>query len=127
MNDYSIPLHENQTKKYKKYLRYLEAFENPNMSPHQKESYDVMKYFVNLSVKRDFNPRFNYHNYLINQMMGAQSEIISFITKFHRILNLKDAEAYLLRVKKSILFHYSFNVFSFVKGAKNIKSFRSTY
>ena len=32
-------------------------------------------------------------------MMGAQSEIIAFITKFHRILNIKDAEAYLIRVK----------------------------
>jgi uncharacterized protein (DUF885 family) len=73
------------------------------MSSNEKQSYDVMKYFVNINLQRDFSEEFCYHNYLINQMFGAQSEIISFITKYHRILNFKDAEAYLIRVEFSFI------------------------
>jgi len=69
------------------------------MSANQKQSYDVMEYYMNISVNTEHSEEFNYHNYLINQMNGAQSEIISFITKFHRILSINDAEAYLIRVK----------------------------
>ncbi|UJR37765.1 hypothetical protein I4U23_030458 [Adineta vaga] len=70
------------------------------MSSTDKQSYEVMEYFMNLHLKQQHSNEFGYHNYLINQMMGAQSEIISFITKFHRILNLNDAEAYLIRIQR---------------------------
>jgi uncharacterized protein (DUF885 family) len=73
------------------------------MSSNQKQSFDVMEYFLNSNLQRDLSNEFSYHNYLVNQMLGAQSEIIAFITKYHRILNVKDAEAYLIRVNISIL------------------------
>ena len=95
------------------------------MSYHQKQSYNVMKYFVDISLKTDFSDEFGYHTYLINQMMGAQSETISFITKYHRILNLNDAKAYLTRVE-SFLFLFIESRSSFI-GRKDFKSFRSTY
>jgi uncharacterized protein (DUF885 family) len=57
-----------------------------------------MEYFMKINIQRELSNEFSYHHYLINQMNGAQSEIVSFITKFHRILNVKDAEAYLIRV-----------------------------
>jgi uncharacterized protein (DUF885 family) len=99
LHDYSISFHEYEKNKYKNDLFYLQSFKNQKMSSNEKKSYDVMEYFMSINSKRDFSDEFSYHNYLINQMIGAQSEIISFITKFHRILNLKDAEAYLIRVK----------------------------
>ncbi len=100
LHDYSLSFHEYEKTKYEKDFFYLQSFKNQKMSSNQKQSYDVMKYFINIYLKRDFSDEFHYHNYLINQMMGAQSEIISFIIKFHRILNLKDAEAYLIRVQR---------------------------
>lgn len=69
------------------------------MSPAQKESYDVMDYFLSISLRRELSDEFCYHDYLINQMMGPQTDIISFLVKYHRIDKLRDAEAYLIRVK----------------------------
>ena len=85
------------------------------MSYYQKQSYDVMKYFIDISLKTEFSDEFSYHTYLINQMMGAQSEIISFITKYHRILNLNDAKAYLIRVK-FFLFRFIASRFFFYRS-----------
>ncbi len=98
LHDYSISFHEYEKTKCQKEFLYLQSFQNQKMTSIERQSYDVMEYFMNLNFQRDFSEEFSYHNYLINQMNGAQSEIVSFITKFHRILNLKDAEAYLIRV-----------------------------
>ena len=99
LQDYSLSFFEYDKRKCQKEFSYLRSFQNDKMSTNQKQSYDVMESFMNINLRRDFSEEFGYHSYLINQMMGAQSEIVSFLTKFHRILSLKDAEAYLLRVK----------------------------
>jgi uncharacterized protein (DUF885 family) len=99
LRDYSISFKEDEKMKLKKDLHCLESFKNQKMSANQKQSYDIMEYYMNISVNTEHSEEFNYHHYLINQMNGAQSEIISFITKFHRILSINDAEAYLIRVE----------------------------
>ncbi|CAF3231937.1 unnamed protein product [Rotaria sp. Silwood2] len=71
------------------------------MSPDQRYSYDILEYFLNINLKRELSDEFQYHNYLINQKAGPQLDIIAFITKFHRISNLSDAEAYLIRVQRT--------------------------
>lgn len=99
LRDYSITFFENEKKVLRENVAYLQSFANQPMSINERESFQVMEYFLNNNLRRDLSQEFSYHNYLVNQMMGAQSEIISFITKFHRILNRQDAEAYLLRVR----------------------------
>jgi len=99
LHDYSVAFNEYEKNKFRNNYKYLQSFQNPQMTVHERQSYDVMEYFMNINAKRDYSDEFCYHFYLINQMMGAQSEIISFITKFHRILSFRDAQAYLLRVK----------------------------
>ena len=98
LRDYSLAFFEYEKKALRENLAHLQSFPTERMSVSERQSYDVMAYFLNINFRRDLSEEFSFHNYLINQMMGAQSEIISFITKFHRILNLQDAEAYLLRV-----------------------------
>lgn len=100
LHDYSITFTENEKRKFRKDYEYLLAFQNQPMTIHQKQSYDVMEYFMNINAKREYSDEFCYHVYLINQMMGAQSEVVSFIIKYHRVLSLRDAEAYLLRVER---------------------------
>ncbi|CAF3562778.1 unnamed protein product [Adineta steineri] len=100
LNDYSVAYNEYENKKMQTQLHYLQSFKNKKMSVNERESYKVMEYFININAKRENSNEFSYHDYLINQMMGAQSEIISIITKFHRILKLNDAEAYLIRVRR---------------------------
>ncbi|CAF4527513.1 unnamed protein product [Rotaria sp. Silwood1] len=100
LHDYSISFHEHEKKKLKKELTYLESFKNTKITSDQRQSYDVMEYFLNMNLKRDLSDEFDYHSYLINQMLGPQFDIISFITKYHRILKLSDAEAYLIRVQR---------------------------
>ena len=77
---------------------------------------------MNLHINLEHSERFSYHNYLINQMMGAQSETISFITKFHRILNVNDAEAYLIRVDSLSRQIRCLSVCLFFAGPTNIES-----
>ncbi len=103
LRDYSISFYQYEKKKYEKEFAYLQSFKNSKMSSNQKQSFDIMEYFLKIILQRDHSNEFSYHSYLVNQMSGAQSEIIAFITKFHRILNVKDAEAYLIRVNISIL------------------------
>lgn len=99
LHDYSVTFLENEKKALRQNVAYLQLFRNERMSTSERQSFEVMEYFLTITLRRDLSEEFSYHNYLVNQMMGAQSEIISFITKFHRILNLQDAEAYLLRVR----------------------------
>jgi uncharacterized protein (DUF885 family) len=99
LRDYSLSFLEYEKAKYRKEFSYLQSFKTSKISSNEKQSYDIIEYFLNINLQRDFSKEFCYHNYLINQMMGAQSEIISFITKFHRILNFQDAQAYLIRVR----------------------------
>lgn len=126
LRDYSVSFQKNELIKNEKNLTYLQSFKNQKMSTVEKESYDVMEYFMNINVTREFSQEFCYHSYLINQMMGAQSEVISFITKFHRILNLNDAKAYIIRVKQNkeirLFLFIKAVFFLFCKGTKNIKS-----
>ncbi|CAF0722152.1 unnamed protein product [Adineta steineri] len=100
LNDYSVAYKEYENKKIQTQLHYLQSFKNKKMSVNERESYEVMEYFMNINAKRENSDEFSYHGYLINQKMGAQLEIISIITKFHRILKLNDAEAYLIRVQR---------------------------
>lgn len=105
--DYSICFHEREKKKFQNQFIYLQSFKNKRMSSVEKQSFEVMEYFFNINLKRELSDEFCYHNYLINQMIGPQADIISFLTKFHRILNLNDARSYILRVRsllKSVTF-----------------------
>lgn len=94
-------------------FQYLQSFRTSSMSLTQKQSYEVMEYFVEQNLKREFNDQFEYHHYLINQFMGAQSEIIAFISKYHRIENLNQAEAFLIRVRKTTTIFTSVFLFFF--------------
>ncbi|CAF3274924.1 unnamed protein product [Rotaria sp. Silwood2] len=100
LHDYSLSFHEHDKKKCQNELTYLQSFKNKKMSSDQRHSYDIMEYFLNMNLNRELSNEFEYHDYLINQMIGPQFDIISFITKFHRILKLSDAEAYLIRVQR---------------------------
>ena len=99
LRDYSIQFENYEKEKIKRDLAYLNSFENQSMSSVERQSFDVMKYFLNVNLRCDLSDEFSFHKYLINQMMGAQSEVISFLTKFHRIRNFNEANAYLIRVK----------------------------
>lgn len=101
LRDYSVAFKTHERKNFVEQLAILRSFKSPKMSTSELQSYEVMEYFLRLHVEQEHSEEFGYHGYLINQMMGAQSEVISFITKFHRVLNLNDAEAYLFRVNRN--------------------------
>ncbi|CAF1585602.1 unnamed protein product, partial [Didymodactylos carnosus] len=100
LQDFSVKFDERQRRKTKRQLAYLRSFENSNMSSSQRLSYNVLEYFTNESLNRQLSETFFCHHYLINQLFGAQTEIIALLTKYHRIKNIKEAEAYLLRVQR---------------------------
>ena len=99
LHDYSIASQNREKSQFHRANNYLQSFRSSRMTRLEQQSFDVMEYFVQVNLKRDLSDQFEYHRYLINQFMGEQSEIISFISKYHRIINHNDAEAYLIRVR----------------------------
>jgi len=58
-------------------------------------SYDL---FV-LNAENEINNfEYRFHNYPVNQMFGTHSQIPSFLINLHRITNVEDANAYILRL-----------------------------
>lgn len=60
-----------------------------------KISYDL---FVLNGERQINNFKYRFHNYPVNQMFGAQSQLPSFLINFHQISNSNDAAAYISRV-----------------------------
>jgi uncharacterized protein (DUF885 family) len=42
--------------------------------------------------------KWRYHNYPVNQMFGQHTGLVAFLVNFHRVTNVKDAEAYIARL-----------------------------
>src|SRR3546814_5693378 len=42
---------------------------------------------------------YRHHNYLFNQMRGAQSQMPAFLINIHRVSNVAEAEAYVERIR----------------------------
>ena len=53
LHDYSVSFHEYEKKKFEKELLNLQSFKNKKMSSNQKQSYDVMEYFMNINLKEN--------------------------------------------------------------------------
>lgn len=60
-----------------------------------KISYDL---FVLNGERQINNFKYRFHNYPVNQMFGAQSQLPAFLINFHQVSNGEDAAAYISRI-----------------------------
>lgn len=78
-------------------LNTLRRYDRASMSPSEQVDYDILEYYLSME---DEGRRFQFHNYPINQMGGAQSLLPEFLANKHEIRSSRDVENYLERLDK---------------------------
>ncbi len=76
-------------------LAFLKKIKTDSLDSQTLLSYQL--YVDALQFELD-NQQFMYHDYPVNQMHGAQSELPSFMINMHSIKSLEDAQAYISRI-----------------------------
>ena len=80
----------------KKHLEELEDFDYAKLDEFHRMSYDIFKQRSENAIK---DHKYRYHYYPLNQMFGLQSNFPSFMMNIHQVSNVKDAKAYISRLK----------------------------
>lgn len=70
-------------------------FDYAALSAEAQQSYDVWKYQYE-EAKRDW--QYRYHDYVFEQMGGAQAQLPQFLLNFHRVDDASDMDAYISRI-----------------------------
>ncbi len=81
----------------KRALRLLRSYDRRRQDPATLLSTDVMDYFLDDQVRGE---PFRHHNYPLNQMFGAQSELPNFMMTIHPLVNRVEARNYIKRLQK---------------------------
>ena len=96
LNDFSEEARTTAHKRKMFVLKNLDKVNQRNLDPNEKLSFDLYK--DSLEMQKD-NWKWRDHSYPINQLFGRQSSLPAFMINMHRIDNLKDAKAYISRIK----------------------------
>lgn len=88
---------ENEYQITKKNYLQLQKFNYDALDEQTKLSYKILKYELEQQIE---GFKWRYHSYPLNQMFGYQSETPAFLINMHEVSELKDAEAYISRLKE---------------------------
>jgi uncharacterized protein (DUF885 family) len=97
LDDFSPAAMEDDAKFGDEQLRILRSYDRSRMNPSQRLSYQVLEWFL---ADQAEGRRFMYHDYPVNQLFGAQSELPDFMLNTHPLKRAKDAEHYVRRVER---------------------------
>jgi len=97
IDDLSPAAMEREMKFAEDNLKMLRSYDRGRMTPQQRLSAEVLDWFLDDQVRQK---KFMWHDYPLNQMFGAQSEIPDFMINTHPLKKPKDAENYVTRVSK---------------------------
>lgn len=86
---------EQAYKRARKHLDILHAYDTTGLSAANKVSYDIMDYLLTTELEGE---KFQYHAYPVNQMFGAHTYLVEFMSDMHQLNNADDAERYLDRL-----------------------------
>src|SRR3546814_2865508 len=75
------------------------SYDPANLSPDDALSFEL---FNAQAAREESLFAFRHHNYLFNQMRGAQSQMPAFLINIHRVSNTAEAEAYVERIRGKI-------------------------
>ena len=97
LDDFSPAAMEADARFAEAQLKILRSYDHAHMTPPQRLSYQVLEWFLADQVE---GHRFMYHDYPVNQLFGAQSELPSFMLNTHPLKRPRDAESYVRRVER---------------------------
>ena len=78
-------------------LATLRRYDRAKLGPDAQLSYDMLEYFLDIQAQ---GRRFDYHNYPLNQLFGAQNELPTFMATQHSVDSVKDGDNYVARLQK---------------------------
>jgi uncharacterized protein (DUF885 family) len=96
LDDYSIEFELDEIRELKRNLEILRSYDRESLTPEQRESRDVLEWF--LQVQADREP-FLLHDFPVNQMNGIQTGLVDFMLSIHQINDEQDAENYIARLR----------------------------
>jgi uncharacterized protein (DUF885 family) len=79
----------------KKSLEDLHAYPIEKQTASQKLSTHILEWYLTREIEGE---KYQWHNYPVNQLFGAQSEFPSFMANTHRLLTPRDCEYYRQRL-----------------------------
>ena len=80
----------------RKYLDMLSRYNRDRLSGQKAISYDMVEWLLETNTE---DQRWLFYNYPVNQTFGVQSNLPSFLTTHHQIIDKKSAENYISRLK----------------------------
>ena len=82
----------------KRHLKQLTQIDASKLDNQASLSYRLLKQGLENDISDD---KWRYHNYPVNQMYGGHSMLASFLINQHQVGSIKDANAYISRIKNS--------------------------
>jgi len=73
----------------------LRAYPIDRQSPSQQLSTRILDWYISREIEGE---KYQWHNYPVNQLFGAQNEFPSFMANIHRLMATRDCEYYLKRL-----------------------------
>ncbi|PYJ08389.1 MAG: DUF885 domain-containing protein [Verrucomicrobia bacterium] len=73
----------------------LRAYSIDRQTPSQQLSTHILDWYMDRELEGE---KYQWHNYPVNQLFGAQNEFPSFMANQHRLLAPRDCEYYLMRL-----------------------------
>ena len=73
----------------------LRAYSIDRQTPSQRLSTHILDWYIDREIEGE---KYQWHNYPVNQLFGAQNEFPSFMANIHRLATLRDCEYYLQRL-----------------------------
>ena len=95
LGDASPAHQQQQIDRTKKNLAQLRSYPVDKQTESQRLSTEVLDWFLDRTVEGE---RWQFHNYPVNQLFGAQSQFPSFMANTHRLLAPRDCDYYLQRL-----------------------------
>ncbi len=96
LGDASPAHQQRQLDRTKKNLAQLRSYPLDKQNESQRLSTQVLDWFLDRAVEGE---RWQFHNYPVNQLFGAQSQFPSFMANTHRLLAPRDCEYYVQRLE----------------------------
>jgi uncharacterized protein (DUF885 family) len=79
----------------RKNLEDLHAYPLEKQNPSQQLSTHILEWYISREIEGE---KYQWHNYPVNQLFGAQNEFPSFMANTHRLLAPRDCEYYRMRL-----------------------------
>lgn len=98
LDDASLARGDAQLAKLERDYATFKSYDSSRLQGQDRISYDVFDAFLGDMVNE--GKRFRYHDFPINQMFGAQSNLPSFMANSHFVENERDARDYIARINQ---------------------------